>query len=174
MRHLERGATLVEVLVAIGLTALMLPTLATALITSHAGRATAQQQLKATALVRETTEAVRAARAQDWDKVATNGTYHPTITGDTWTLASGPETIDGFTRQLVIDDAQRDGTGTLVADSGTADPNTKHITVTVSWSTPYNGSTMADFYITHWQNDVSWAMPGSAVLALPVQRNYST
>src|SRR5688572_18508341 len=102
MHTAERGATLVEVLVAIALTAVMLPTLAVALATSNAGRATSQQQLKATALMREAAEAVRIARNQDWATVATNGTYHPAINGDTWTLANGPETIDDFTRQVVI------------------------------------------------------------------------
>jgi type II secretory pathway pseudopilin PulG len=173
MKHSERGATLVEVLVAIGLTAIMLPTLATALITSHAGHATAQRQLRATALLREASEAVRATRSQNWNNIAVNGTYHPTIGSTDWVLASGPETVDGFTRQLVISDAQRNTSGILVTQNDIADPDTKHIVVTVSWSTPYSGSVTADLYLTHRQNEISWTWRNNATLATSAQRKYS-
>ncbi len=149
-RHSEVGATLVEVLVAIGLTAVMLPTMATALITSHAGRATSQQQLKATALVHEAAEAVRTARDQDWTSVSTDGVYHPTISGSAWALTSGSEITDGLTRTVTITTAERDGSGNLVASGGTPDPATKHITVEVTWTTPYSGSVSNDFYLTDW------------------------
>src|SRR4051812_20050340 len=133
----QKGATLVEVLVAIALTGIMLPTLATALVTSHAGRATSQQQLKATGLLHEASEAVRVVREAGWSNIATNGVYHPVISGSTWTLASGSETVDGLTRQVTISSGERDGAGALVTGGGTADPATKHIEVSVAWTTPY-------------------------------------
>ena len=150
----QRGATLVEVLVAIALTGIMLPTLATALVTSHAGRATVRQQLKATALVHEAAEAVRVVREQGWANIS-DGTYHPTISGTTWSLASGSETVGNFTRQISISPAERDGGGAIVP-SGTADPATKHIEITVSWDEPYSASVSEDLYLSRWQDNTAW------------------
>lgn len=153
----ERGATLVEVLVAIALTGIMLPTLATALVTSHAGRATSQQQLKATALLNEATEALRVVRDAGWSNVATDGVYHPVISGSTWTLASGAETVGGFTRQITISAAERNGSGSLVQSGGTADPSTKRAAIEVGWSEPYTGSVSDDLYLSRWQGNATWA-----------------
>ncbi|HTH72055.1 MAG TPA: type II secretion system protein [Candidatus Pristimantibacillus sp.] len=153
----QRGATLVEVLVAIALTGVMLPTLATALVTSHAGKASAQQQLQASALLHEATEAVRVVREAGWGNIAANGTYHPAVSGSTWTLASSPETIGNFTRTVTISDAERNSSGALVASSGTIDPATKHIEVSVDWTTPYSGSVSDDLYLSRWQNETAWS-----------------
>ena len=161
----ERGATLVEVLVAIALAGVMLPTLATALITSHAGRASSRQQLQAAALMREASEAVRTVRDSGWGNIATDGTYHPSVSGSTWTLASGSETIGDFTRQIVISTAQRDSGGALVASGGTNDPATKHIEVTVSWTAPYSSSVSNDTYLSRWQGNTVWAQTTQADFA---------
>ena len=156
-RHSQSGATLVEVLVAIALVGVMMPTMVTALVTSHAGRASSRQQLRATALLHETTEAVRAVREDGWGTVATNGVYHPVISGTGWTLASGAETVDGFTRQVTISTAQRDSSGVLVASGGTDDPGAKHVVVDVSWTTPYSASISDDLYLTRWQGNQALA-----------------
>ena len=152
----QRGATLIEVLVAIALTGILFPALATALITAHAGRSTTIQQLRATSLLKEGTEAVRSVREKGWTNVATDGTYHPVVSGSAWALSSGTETLGGFTRQIVISTPERNAAGALVASGGTNDPSTKHVVVTVSWTTPYNGSITSDSYLTRWQNDSLW------------------
>lgn len=156
----ERGATLVEVLVAIGLTGIMLPALLAALVAAHAGRPTSIQSLQASALLREGTEAVRNVREKGWSNVATDGTYHPVVSSGTWTLVSGSETINGFTRQIVISTVQRSniaGTGDIVASGGTNDPSTKHVVVTVSWTKPVATSLSTDTYLTRWQSNAVWS-----------------
>jgi type II secretory pathway pseudopilin PulG len=152
----QAGSTLVEVLVAVALTGIMLPTLATALVTSHAGRATSQQQLQATGLLHEAAEAVYAAQQSGWANVATNGIYHPVVSNNGWELGGGPETADGFTRQVVISSAQRNGAGALVQSGGTDDPATRHAAVTISWTTPYDGAVSSDMYLTRWQGNAQW------------------
>lgn len=156
------GATLVEVLVAIALTGIMLPTLATALITSHAGRATVRQQLKATALAHEAAEAVRVVREAGWSNIAADGTYHPAISSSSWSLAGGAETIGNFTRQVVISTAGRDSGGAIVGSGGTADPATKHIGITVSWDEPYGASVSQEMYLSRWQNNAVWQQTAQA------------
>lgn len=164
----QSGATLVEVLVAIALTSVMLPTVATALVTSHAGKADSIQELQATSLLREATEAVRVVRESGWSHVSTDGTYHPVISGSTWSLASGSEVINGFTRQIVISDTQRNtslSNWPIVSSGGTTDPSTKHVVVTVSWTTPVAASLSSETYLSRWQTNATWTQTTQADFA---------
>jgi hypothetical protein len=113
-------------------------------------------------LLHEATEAVRTVREQGWTTIATNGVYHPVISGSDWALAGGSETIDGFVRQVTISAAQRDSSGVLVPSGGTDDPATKHIAVSVAWSTPYSGSVTSDIYLSRWKNNAAWAQTTQA------------
>jgi type II secretory pathway pseudopilin PulG len=161
LRH-QAGATIVEVLVAIALTGIMLPALATALVAAHAGKATSGQQLQAESLMREGTEAVRSVREKGWSNIATDGTYHPVISGSAWALSAGSETIGSFTRSIVISTPQRNSSGVIVTSGGTNDPSTKHVVVTVSWTTPTNSSIASDAYLTRWQNNTVWTQTTQA------------
>lgn len=142
----QAGQTIIEVLVAIGVAAVMLPALATALVASREGQATQSQRLEATAMLREADEAVRSERELGWTQIATNGTYHPIVSGSAWDLTSGSETVNGYTRQIVISDAQRNSSGAIVTSGGTADPSTKRIVTTVSWTTPFASSVSSESY----------------------------
>jgi len=153
----QLGTTLVEVLVAIALSGIVLPVLATALVTAHAGRATSVQSIQATSLLHEAENAVRDVREKGWSNVTTNGTYHPSISGSTWALTSGSESINGFTRQIVISDVQRDSSLAIVNSGGTIDPNTKHVVITVSWTKPTNASVSAESFLGRWQKNAAWA-----------------
>jgi Tfp pilus assembly protein PilV len=160
--HWQSGATIVEVLVAIALTGIFLPVLATALVAANAGRASSIQQLQAQSLIREATDAVRSVREKGWTNVAADGTYHPTTNGTVWSLTSGSETINGFTRQVVISTPQRNNAGAIVASGGTDDPSTKHVVVTVSWNRPAAGSLSTDTYLTRWQANAVWTQTSQA------------
>src|ERR1700722_13380544 len=71
----QNGTTLVEVLVAIALTGIMLPALATAIISSNDARPTATQQLLADGLLQQIMTATRNVRDQSWTNIVTDGTY---------------------------------------------------------------------------------------------------
>ena len=152
----QLGSSLVEVLVAIALTGIMLPAFAEAVLTADAARPNATQRLQALSIEREATEAVRIAREANWNNVATNGTYHPVIAGNTWTLVSGSATTNGFTTQIVISDTQRNTSGAIVSSGGTVDTSTKHVVVTVSWTTPFNNAVSSETYLSRWQKNASW------------------
>jgi prepilin-type N-terminal cleavage/methylation domain-containing protein len=152
----QKGATLVEVLVAIALAGIMMPALAAAFITSNDARPTATAQLTAETQLQEMTTAVRSIREQAWSNIATDGTYHPVVSGSGWALASGSSTTGGFTDQIVISDVERDSSGNIVASSGTTDPSTKQIVATVSWTTPTSSSVSSTLYLSRWQNEASW------------------
>lgn len=158
----QAGATIVEVLVAIALTGIFMPVLATALVAAHAGRASSIQQLQAQSLIKEATEAVRNVREKGWANVATDGTYHPVPGTSDWSLASGAETINGFTWQIVISTPQRNAAGTIVTSGGTNDPSTKHVAVTVAWNKPTVGSLSTDTYLTRWLTNTVWTQTTQA------------
>lgn len=158
----QAGATLAEVLVAIGLLGIILPTLSLALITANSARPTNEQKLQASSLLREATEVLRSLRSSDWNNIAVDGTYHPEISDNGWALVSGSEVINGLTRQIVIDSTQRDSSGAIVSSGGTVDPSTKHIVASVSWSKPVASSVTNDFYLTRWQNETAWIQTSQA------------
>jgi type II secretory pathway pseudopilin PulG len=150
----SRGQLLVELLLAMALAAIMLPALLLALVTSRQGKAQQQQRLDATTLSKEAYDALRIIREQGWAFVASNGTYYPTLTGNTWTLATGSATIGGFSRYITISDTLRDASGNIVGSGGSPDPSTKKVTITVSWSTPQQSSVSGTYYIVRTDNQI--------------------
>ena len=147
-----KGQTIVELLLVIGLSAIILPALLTGLVASRSGKAQQSQRLEAVAILKETEEAVRNVRENDWNTFAVNGTFHPAIAGSSWTLAAGAETINGFTRSVVISDVQRDASGVIVASGGTVDPSSKKLVITVSWGTPLSTSIQSTIYLMRLDN----------------------
>lgn len=99
-----------------------------------------ENDAKALFLAKESVEAVRVLKDKSWTNNIANlsfgGDYHPIISSNSWSLTSGAETIDVFTRKVVIDNVSRDPATKDIEQSysGTSDVNTKKVTATVSWS----------------------------------------
>jgi len=152
----KKAQTLIEILVAIGLAAVILPGLLTGFVASREGKAQESQRLQAVALLREAEEALRSTREGSWTNIETNGTYYPAISGNAWTLTSGTETIGEFTREIIIADVERDSNGAIVASGGTVDPSTKSAVSTVSWSTPISSSVSSTNYFHRYLSNAAW------------------
>src|SRR3989338_2314523 len=149
-----QGQSIIELLVAAALMALIFPALFSGIIAGRDGRSMLEQRLNAFSLTREAEEASRMIRERNWHEIEVNGIYHPAVSGNSFVLNSGPETINGFTRTLTIADAFRDAAGALSA-SGTVDPSTKKVTVDVSWTLPHSGSISQNWYLTRFLNNGS-------------------
>lgn len=145
---------LIELLLALGLCAIMLPVLAVGLLASREGKAQQIQRSDATTLTKEAYDALRIVREQGWSSVSTNGRYYPVVVNNTWTLATGSAVIGGFTRFVDIMDVYRDSNGNFATSSGTVDPSTKKIVITVSWDTPYSSSASSTYYVVRTDNTV--------------------
>ncbi len=158
----HRGQSLIEIIVAIGITAILLPALATGLVASRQGKPQQIQRSEATSLLQEAGEAVRVARETGWTAFAVNETYHPVVSGNTWTLALGSETTNGYTRSIVISDVFRDGTGKIVTSGGTHDPSTKEIMATVSWLTPLPSEVSSVSYVTRYLDNLLFTQSTTA------------
>lgn len=148
--NFRSGQSLIELLIAIGLTALFIPALLTAATASREGKAQAKERMLAIAYLREGEEAVRNVREKGWSNVSANGTYHPSVSGSSWTLLSGEETIEGFSRRIEISDVRRDGNGVIIESGGLVDPSTKRVIVLVSWNTPFPSSIDTTILLTRY------------------------
>ena len=85
----------------------------------------------------------------------TNLTAGDFTTGTGWFLASGSETVGGFTRQVDIEDACREN-GDIVDCPGTIDPSTKKFTSKVTWSSYFGGKVENVIYFTRHLRNTTW------------------
>lgn len=148
----EKGQSLVELLIAIGLSTLILPALLAGLSAGRGGRAQHEQRLEASAYLKETQEAIRSIADRNWTNISTNGTYHAVISNGQYVFAAGEQSIDGFLISAVINDTYRDENGAIVLSGGLLDPSTKKIVSTVSWNTPYVSNVNNVSYLTRHKN----------------------
>jgi hypothetical protein len=149
----QDGQMLVELVMAIGIAAIILPALLTGLVTSRAGRPQQQQTLQASNLFKETVNAVEQVRNNNWASFAVDGTYHPVISSNQWTFASGATTSASFTQRVDISDVYRDSTtNAIVTTGGTLDPSTKKVVITISWTQPYASSVTGTLYLSRLTN----------------------
>jgi len=150
----SEGQLLLELLLAMALSAIMLPALLVGLTASRSGKAQQQERLDATTFAKEAYDALRVVREQGWTYVKNDGRYYPVLNGNTWALATGSGTVNGFTRYLDISDVFRDINGNIATSGGTIDPSTKKITITVSWTTPYPSSISYVYYVVDTNNQI--------------------
>ncbi|MFA5933461.1 MAG: hypothetical protein WCV81_04260 [Microgenomates group bacterium] len=148
---MQKGQSLIELLIAIALAAVIIPGILSGLIASREGKAQEGQRLQALTYLKEEEEAVRSVREAGWSNIASNNTYHPVQGATSWSLATGSETINSnFTRQVAISSVQRDSSGNIVLSGGVIDPSTKLAVYTVSWTTPNPGSVTTTEYLQRY------------------------
>lgn len=156
---LHLGQALVEMMVGMGITAAIMPALVTSFFAARGGAAQEQVRMQASGRLREAREVLRMIKEANWANVATDGTYHLTLTAGVWGITLNPpaETnLDGlFTRQIVLGPAYRTPTNQLSLTNGinTLDPSVKHVTITVSWTKPNASSVISDYYLMRLEND---------------------
>ena len=101
-------------------------------------------------LLEEGAEAVRVLRDNGWSNISSlspNTTYYPSFSG-TWTLSTTPVSVGSFTRTVTVTNVNRDSSSQDIALTGTDDPQTKLITVTVAWTEGGNTKTKTlSFYV---------------------------
>lgn len=157
--NFSAGQSIVELLITIGLSAILLPALLTGLVSTRQVRPQQDQRLQAISYLREAQEAVRIIRENDWTTFAVDGAYHPVASSSgNWVLVSGSELINGFnfTRQIVISDVYRNFSLSNMPLSDTQiagytlDPSTKKVVTTVSWTNPFTSSVTATSYFTRY------------------------
>lgn len=134
----QRGISAVEMLVGISIAALILVFVTHAIMRFvNTGLDTAEKT-QALYLAEGGIELVRHIRDKSWSNISTltNGdTYYLDVSSTIVSITNTPEVIDGFTRSFVVEPVERNSNDDIV-QSGTNDPDSKYVTVTVSWGTP--------------------------------------
>jgi type II secretory pathway pseudopilin PulG len=151
----QKGQMLVELVLAIGIAAIMLPALLTGLVASREGKPQQEQRVQAITMMKETEAAVKSIRDNGWSSFAINGTFHPVISGSAWALSTGASTSGGLTKQVVISDVYRSSTGDIVPQGttgSTVDLSTKKADITITWTQPKTTSIYSTLYLTRVQN----------------------
>jgi len=153
----KKGVSIIEILVVILIINIALVSLLGLTAFSLKTSTSIKQTNQANFLAQEIIEAVRNFRdGTDWDTDGlgnlTNGiAYHPEKSGDNppkWQLILGEETVNGFTRKVEFENVYRDGNDNIVDSGGTSDPDTKKVTVTISWK---DKTIELTTYFTNWR-----------------------
>jgi hypothetical protein len=153
------GQSLVEIIIAMGLSALILPAVYLGLISVREGKAVQVQRAVASDQLRELVESVRQVREHGWAYFAVDGVFHPEISAGAWTLVPGVQTLDGYTRSITVSPAYRDNTtGQIAPESASShlDPSTKLAVFTVSWTTPFTSSVSSTAYLTRYLDNLTY------------------
>lgn len=153
--YFQKGQLLVEILITVGLFAIIAPALLSGLVEPFQSRPQQEQYTTSTSLMKETREAVRSVRERGWASFAVNGTFHPVLTNGVWSLVTGEDTISGISRSIVISDVYRNSSGSIVTSGGTLDPSTKRVVTTLSWTTPRTGSVSTTDYVTRYLDNLT-------------------
>lgn len=148
----QKGQSLIELLMAMALSAILIPALLTAMTSTREGRAQLEQRVQAIAVLRESYEAVRLVKEKDWTTFSKNGTYHTAVLDNFWTMEDGAINIDGFNRSVVVSDVYRDEIGAISEAGGVLDPSTKKVVIRVLWGEPYSSSIELPFYLTRYKS----------------------
>lgn len=98
------------------------------------------ERTQAAFLLEENAEVLRFLRSSSWATISglVEGTVYGIVwNGTVWSIATGAQTEEIYTRSFVCESVSRDAvTDTIVTTGGVDDPGTKLCTITVSWQTP--------------------------------------
>lgn len=155
----ENGQNLIEVLLALALFLILIGGSAILafryLNTFQAAKDLTQIQ----SVTKESFEAIQSLAYNNWASLQ-NGSYGLNPTSGQWQLQALPDTVDNrYTRTVTISSVSRDASCQIVTQGGTADPDTKLVTVNLSW--PNAGATQNksfNQYFTSWNNPTSCLM----------------
>lgn len=152
------GESLIEIILAIALFGLILPTLIYAI--GSLGSAEPRRALKFNAanLSEEAKTVLQQMANDNWNNIQTNGTYTLSSSNGVWSLAAVgaqpyPTTVDGWTRTVTIANATRDAQGNLIpAGNGVVTEGAmKLVTITVAGTGPFPSET-ATVLLSRHQN----------------------
>jgi len=182
------GSLLLEILIVIGVVAIIIPIVAQVVVMSLNSNKWTTENKVATGLVDEAGKAIESVSFEKWQNIYSKlkgptNHYYTIKNGGAWSTALGDEslTVNGlnYTRYFIISNVCRDDTTkTIITTVGVPpcttgnsdDPSTQKITVTVTW---LNGTltTSKDYYLTRWRNQVchqtNWSGTGGAPVSCP-------
>jgi len=170
----QRGALLIEILLAVSAFAILAAIGAQAMYVSLLGNQSASKKESGAELLTEMMQGVRGASETDWQNLygLTKDTvhYHPALSGNAWTIVAGDEAITlggvSFTRYFTVSNVSRDSSTRDIQStyaSANDDPATQSVSAFVTSTT--TAALSLNEYFFRWRNKVcnqtSWTTAGS-------------
>ncbi|MDO8686632.1 MAG: type II secretion system protein [Candidatus Berkelbacteria bacterium] len=185
----RKGQLLVEVLIGIGLMAILVSAVVPLMIASTTSFTKEQKNQTAILLAKEQIEGMKALKEQDWNNIyfpldtpdkGISNPYHLVLSGSSWQLAPGSENISQnggtFQRSIIIDNVSRTGSNgageiNAVYNSAYDDPSTQKIRsiITGTGGAPY----AITEYLTRWSNQL-WSQTDWSGGQFTTQTNIDT
>lgn len=141
VRKSERGVGIIDILISIAVITLAFWSFSQLAVLGVRVKREAERREAAIYLAEEGIEAVRLLRDESWSayiaSLNAGVDYFPVISGTQWVLeANDPGVISGlYTRTVRFESVDRDANDDIVS-SGTLDPDTREVTVSVGWDNP--------------------------------------
>lgn len=154
------GFSLVEIIVSIGLAAIMLPALFYGFISVRDRRYREENRLEAYVLLKELNEQIRSVKETSWNSWPASGITHykTALSGTNFIFQSGDEISGNFKRYFTLSDVYRNNTtGGIVTTGGVLDKSTKKIQSYVTWgSGGTTNSVTSTKYYSRYLNSGDW------------------
>jgi type II secretory pathway pseudopilin PulG len=183
-KFFRSGSLLLEILVVIGVFAIISPLVAQIVVTGFNTDKWSIENSAALNLADATIKATENISFEQWQNIYNLGKtatdhYYPDTVGAPWIVSSGDEivNVDGrsYTRYFTVTNVCRDNTTKAIiaatppcAAGASDDPSTQKISVTVSWA---EGILTKDTYLTRWRNKLchqtNWGNIGSGPANCP-------
>lgn len=133
----QRGISLIEIAVIIPIVGIAFFSIYQLVSLALVNNEDQGRRVQALALTKDGVELVRVIRDADWsniDSLTTGANYYLSGSNGAWSLTpTDPGVLEGiFTRTVVFEAVNRDDDDNI-SETGTADPNTRLLTVTVTW-----------------------------------------
>ncbi len=179
------GALLLELLVVIGVFAVLVPIVAQIIMVSLNVNKVAIENAAALNLMDEVISATESIAFSSWNDIYnltknTSTHYYPLMSLGAWTVTSGEETVNvggqDYNRYFTVSNVCRDASNNIINDSNVPpcvgglgdDPSVQRIIITVSWN---DRSISKNTYVMRWHNQAcyqtDWTGTGAGPLACP-------
>lgn len=164
---MRNGQSLLEIIIAMSILAILGGSAVIAMLGSFSTIRLAEEESQASMYALEGLEAATSIRNQDWINL-TNGNHGVSSASGKWVFSGTSDNPGKFNRNVIISDVYRlSQGGDIVQDpTKTLDPDTKKLTVAVSWNfSPSRKNTITlSRYLTNWQT-------GKSQMSCPPQSN---
>ncbi len=158
MPNLVSGFSLIEIIIGASIISVAILAASTAYTTYVQYAFATEKNVQAGYVLEEGLEGVTFLRDLGWNAnvgaLSSDTPYYLTFNGSYWASTATPTYVDGqFLREFTLGNVNRDSDGRIAA-SGTNDPNTKEVTVTVSYFQGHGTTTRSvSSYIANLYNN---------------------
>lgn len=140
-----------ELLVAMGIMAVIIPAIITAIISSREGFFSYEKIDKIEAQLKNTKEAILVIRDRGFEHIETNGIFHINEENGTFYLRPDKFTdANDITTEIVIESVLRDANQTIVSNGMYLDPSVKKITIKAYTSSNFKENKQLTLFLTRY------------------------